>query len=197
MLLAWKKPREALVFNYLNDWQHPEFTDFCLLWLDKRDWEIHKWRRVVRYYYEVPEDATDVPRPVIKDHYKYVMNWHEIVSYIRDLEWLDKNWLPVYEKIVRWNSNLWWITALNKMIRDNQFNVLRELWKWTPNEPYVKMLMEYYKQDIVDYISMWWTWLLDKINAETDPTILAILWWPTTDPLFATVKDAIIYQITE
>jgi len=129
--------------------------------------------------------------------YKYVMNWHEIVSYERDIEWLDKNWLPVYEKIIRHNSNLWWITALNKLVRDNQFNVLRELWKWTPNEVYIDMLMEHYKLQIQDYIQLWTNVLLNAMNTETDPTILAILWWPTTDPNFATVKDAIIYQITE
>lgn len=201
MLVLWAKARDALIFQYISNGQNPETTDFGLLWLDKQEWTIHKGRRVSRLYLTpkeediwTPEYANEIQLKVVKDYYKYIMNWNKVVSYERELEWLDKDWNRIYEKVISHHSNVWWITALNKIIRDNQFNVLRELWKWTANEVYINTLMSYYKIQIDEYIELWTDTLINAINAETDPTILAILNWPAAN--FASVKDAIIYQIT-
>lgn len=205
MLIEWKNSNDAIVWDYLNVWQDLETTDIWLIWLDKQNWVITKWRRLHRLYLtpleeDLPEEQELETRyTVVKDLYEYEFNGIIITNYTRKIQWLDKNGEVIFCKDVSTDLTAWYLTALNKEIRENQMNVLRELWADLWAETYVNMLMDHYKEQIDEYIEMGNQVLYDAVVNEIDPTILAILAYPTPATAHLGIPDirtAVYYQIT-
>lgn len=117
----------------------------------------------------------------------------------RTFEWFDDQGAVSLTKTEKQSYDHRMKGAQKKKRRQRQIDNLEGGAEGTPIEPMVTAIFEHYKEDVDKYInSPNYTGLADAINNETDPTIsgyLAIVVGAPGNPT-ATVKDAILYEIT-
>ena len=216
----------ARIYDFIQDFQDPLSTDFGIIGLYKKQWEIDKGKRIKREYME---DGTQNAKVVVRDVYTYTFvqdlqgnDTTQIDNYTRKIEWLMPDDSVAFSKVVSTQQSDGYINRINREVRQGQIDKLMQdgnqlrvdAANLDPNDfpdqatyeamrdgfiavaDALDVLWLHYETQIDHHINLGGTGLWDAVDGETVQAILDILAIVVDQNTLRTVKDNIENQIT-